>query len=452
MKILTSIIATIFIANILIAQTILPTTFDTDTFLNVANSPYLVTTSPTINSGVTVQFEKGCTIMFDEGKAFSVSGTLKLIGEENDSITLITNTGATYWGPITTDSGNLIFDYTVLQNPKKIISASHGVVNINNSRISAVIGGTGEDGIAIHYADTVIITNSLLESDPDGGKIDGIDADGISFANISNNIIRHWPDDGVDIGSSSNNVYLNNNTIYDTDFGISVGESSIVYLERNVIYDSYGGIQCHDGAVCNADHITIFRVRRSLEPHHGSYYTNSGGTINITNSIMNSSTYIDFSLQSNSVLNASYCMSDVDTLPGNNNIFTDALFVDTLTFDFHLTDNSPAIDAGDPNYTGSFNGLYTDMGAYEYDSVSSIISNISDDNKNINIYPNPASNNLHLLFKNNISQDAKIIDITGRVQINFKVENLESTIDISTIDSGVYFINIGNETIRFIKK
>jgi len=451
MKNIIFILSTLFLSNIIIAQTILPTTFDTDTFLTVSNSPYLVTSNPTINSGVTVQFEKGCTIMFNQGKAFNVLGTLKLIGEENDSITLITNTGATSWGPITTSSGHIIFNYTVLQNPRKIIAASHGVVKINNSRISAVIGTIGEDGIAIHYADSVIITNTVLESDPDGGKIDGIDADGISYANISNNLIRHWPDDGIDIGTNSSNVSLNNNIIYDTDFGISVGESSIAYMERNVIYDVHGGIQSHDGAVCTADHNTIFRAEKSLEVHHGSS-GNSGGTLTITNTIMNNAIYSDFTVQSNSVLNASYCISNTDTLPGNNNLFDDALFVDTLAYNFHLTQNSPAIDSGDPNYTGYFTGLYTDIGAYEYDSVSSIVNNISDDNRNISVYPNPTSNNLHITLKENTSQNAQIIDLTGRVQMNFKVEDAESTIDISNINIGVYFIKIGTETIKFIKK
>ena len=451
MKILGLIIISLFISKVFIAQTILPTTFDSDTFLDVSDSPYLVTSNPIINSGVTVQFEKGCTIMFDQGKAFNVSGTLKLIGEENDSITLITNTGATYWGPITTNSGNLIFDYTVLQNPRKIISASHGVVNINNSRISAVIGTIGEDGIAIHYADTVIITNSTLESNPDGGKIDAIDADGIGYGNISNNIIRHWPDDGVDIGSSSHNVSINNNIIYDVDFGISVGESSTVYAERNIIHDSYAGIQSHDGATLTADHNTIFRTVRSLQPHHGTS-SNSGGTLIVTNTIMNSASYLDYSTQSNSVLTMSYCLSNKDTLPGNNNLFDDALFVDTLTNNFHLTENSPAIDSGDPNYSGSFNGLFTDIGAYEYDSANSIINIISNKNKSFGIYPNPATNNLHLIFNEKTSKNAQIIDVTGRIQKSIRIDNSNSTINISDIKSGIYFIRVGVDTIKFIKK
>ena len=450
MKNILIIVGIFFIGNLIFAQTIISTSFLTDSFLTVANSPYLVTNTVTINSGVTVQFEKGCTIMFNEGKAFSVDGTLKLIGEENDSITLITNTGATYWGPITTNYGILIFDYTVLQNPKKIISASHGVVNINNSRISAVIGAIGEDGIAIHYADSVIITNSILESDEDGGKIDGIDADGINYGNISNNLIRHWPDDGVDIGSSSHNVVINNNIIYDTDFGISVGESSTVYAERNLIYDSHGGIQSHDGATTTADHNTIFRTVRSLEAHHGTS-TNSGGTLVVSNTIMNSASYVDYSIQSNSNLTMSYCLSNKDTLPGTGNIFSDALFIDTLAYDFHLTPSSPAIDAGDPNYSGSFNGLYTDIGVYEYDSVSSIINTTKNDNS-FKVFPNPVLNTLHININTNNSEKLVIYDITGNIAKQSTINSDKFNIDVTSLNSGIYFVKINNKTSKFIKE
>ena len=440
-----------FITNILFAQTVLPTIFSEDTFLRAENSPYLVENTVTINSGVTVQFEKSCTILFNEGKRFNVSGTLKLIGEQNDSIKLITNVGATYWGPITTDSGNLIFDYVILQNPKRIISASHGSVKINNSRISAVIGAIGEDGIALHNADTLIILNSLLESDADGGKIDAIDADGISYGNISNNIIKNWPDDGVDIGTSSHNVIINNNNIRNVDFGISVGESSVVYAERNVIYDSYGGLQSHDGATLTADHNTIYKIVRALMPHHGTQ-TNTGGTLTVTNTIMYKATSADYTVQTNSVLDVSYSISSKNVLPGDNNLFGNPLFVDTTNFNLYLSDNSPCIDSGDPNYTGIYNGLHTDMGAFEYDYVSSENINVNSEN-NLLIYPNPAKNNLQLIINNEqlINTNIVIYDVFGRKVKQFEITNLKLRIKVSDLQEGIYFVKFNDKMVKFIK-
>ena len=432
------------------AQTILPTSFSVDTFLSVANSPYLATSTVVINSGITVQFEKGCSIFFDEGKAFNVAGTLKLIGEENDSIILATNTGASFWGPITANYGNLIFDCVVLNSPKRIISASHGVVNIKNSRISAVIGAIGEDGIAIHYADSVIFTDNILESNPDGGKIDGIDADGINYGNISNNTIRNWPDDGIDIGSNSQNVTISNNIIYNVDFGLSVGESSTVFAERNIIYDSYAGIQSHTGAVLTTDHNTIFNVVRSLQPHHGSS-SNSGGTLIVTNTIMNSASYADYTTQSNSTLTISYCVSNKDTLPGVNNIFADALFEDTLTYNFNLTENSPCIDSGDPNYTGTFNGLRTDIGVYEFDTISSTVNMLSNELSNISIFPNPADEYLNVIIKSDVNY-LEIYDINGKSLEYIHVNSNNFKIDVSYLKSGVYVLKTERESIRFIKK
>ena len=68
------------------------------------------------------------------------------------------------------------------------------------------------------------------------------------------------------------------------------------------------------------------------------------------------------------------CIKDGDA--GEGNISSDPLFVDDSTADYHLTVNSPCIDAGDPN--GLYNGKrdidkelrligdYVDMGADEY--------------------------------------------------------------------------------------
>jgi len=51
---------------------------------------------------------------------------------------------------------------------------------------------------------------------------------------------------------------------------------------------------------------------------------------------------------------------------GEGNINADPLFVDPDNGDFHLTANSPCIDAGDPNSPNDFDGTRADMGAYYF--------------------------------------------------------------------------------------
>lgn len=440
------IISVFIISQTIIAQTILPTTISVDTLFEVNNSPYLVSDNVTISADKTVQFQEGCTILFNTAKYFSVLGTLKLIGTETDSIYLKANIGVTYWGPIST-SGTLIMDYNVLEKPKRIINANHGILKINNSNIKAVIGVAGDDAIAIHYADTVLIRNTILEGDPAGGKIDAIDADGIHYADISNNIIKNWPDDAIDIGSTSSNVNINNNIIFNADCGISIGENSTAYAERNIIYDNHIGIQSHNGAVATTDHNTLFRNKYCIEPCHGSQ-ANTGGTINVTNTIFSRATDTDIYEQANSIVNISYSISDSDVLIGTNNLMASPKFVDTLNFDFNLAANSPCIDSGNPDYTGSFLGEATDIGALEYDST--LNTNIVNLHDKIKIYPNPFNDKINIITDNEGGMVC-IYDMYGKLVKRVTSKNKHFIINLSNLGKGVYFIRTGNVTKKIVK-
>lgn len=78
--------------------------------------------------------------------------------------------------------------------------------------------------------------------------------------------------------------------------------------------------------------------------------------------------------------------------------------------------------------------------------IANNIEAISD----IEIYPNPA---FEKLFVRNIknTQDFTISDITGKVLLHGRVKENES-VNISNLSSGLYFIKVGHETVKFIKK
>ena len=77
-------------------------------------------------------------------------------------------------------------------------------------------------------------------------------------------------------------------------------------------------------------------------------------------------------------------------LAGLGNIIDDPIFVDTLSCDFHLQQESPCIDAGDPNSPLDPDGTRADMGALYYDQgvgVENIQYSIL--NFQLRNYPNP---------------------------------------------------------------
>ena len=72
---------------------------------------------------------------------------------------------------------------------------------------------------------------------------------------------------------------------------------------------------------------------------------------------------------------------------------------------------------------------------------------------NFSIYPNPVNNVLNISVKNEISiNNLSITDLNGRVVTS---SSSSSSIDVSNLSSGVYFVSIetneGRGTAKFVK-
>lgn len=71
----------------------------------------------------------------------------------------------------------------------------------------------------------------------------------------------------------------------------------------------------------------------------------------------------------------------------------------------------------------------------------------------IEIFPNPADEILHIQLIHEKMQQLIITDIFGSVKYEQSIQNEEEiSIDISSFPSGIYFVNIENENIKFIKE
>jgi len=115
------------------------------------------------------------------------------------------------------------------------------------------------------------------------------------------------------------------------------------------------------------------------------------------------------------------------------------------------------------------NGTYTNIGLYYRDLVSTPavagttvhspnnldgkepdVTNVENEirQSTIRIFPNPAADILHI---SNISAEthADIYDLTGMLVSRKNISS--ATIDVSSLNPGVYFISIGNTINRFVK-
>ena len=67
-----------------------------------------------------------------------------------------------------------------------------------------------------------------------------------------------------------------------------------------------------------------------------------------------------------------------------------------------------------------------------------------------NLYPNPANDNVNIVA----DRDAKvqIIDMTGRMVMEINVVEGENAVNVSDLESGVYFVKVNGTVVKFVKK
>ncbi len=74
----------------------------------------------------------------------------------------------------------------------------------------------------------------------------------------------------------------------------------------------------------------------------------------------------------------------------------------------------------------------------------------------LSIYPNPSSQTITLDYRSSKTTQATIFDITGKIIATFELTSDKTTFDITSLNSGLYFIRIANnenvEVQRFIKR
>ena len=68
------------------------------------------------------------------------------------------------------------------------------------------------------------------------------------------------------------------------------------------------------------------------------------------------------------------------------------------------------------------------------------------------VSPNPTTDNLHLTATQNVNASGAVVSITGEVVRIIEFSGTELTLDVSKLRSGIYFVQLGTQTIKFIKE
>ncbi len=245
-----------------------------------------------------------------------------------------------------------------------------------------------------------------------------------------------------------NNI-IENNLIKNTE-GAGLRFTNAGYFDihdniiRNNIFYNCGTVDDENGIGIKVDSNTA-----ECEMRANLFYNNLIFNENTTNTIDFQGTVTDvagFNL-----------IVDSNSSQMDSNIAFNPLFVDIVNSDFHLSANSPCIDAGTNtlatlDFDGNVipcNGTSTDIGIYEYQDANSINNCVVFDD--IRIYPNPTKSYIKISIYNSVGvDDISIYNEAGQQVISGIVSG--KNVDISALTLGIYFVKIVTSNGVTVKK
>ena len=292
-------------------------------------------------------------------KAPNIWNTVSIGGQSDCSIIGLTiNNGVVGisiggWGPSV-----LLKDLIITENTNMGVNLSRANVIIENCLIS---NNGGSYGGIYHYQGTTTITKTRILDNATNNAYGG----GGILAQQGTMII----DDVLIKGNSSSN---GGGGLYTLESDVSIKNSLII---ENSSQSGGGGIQSNWGGTIQLDRCTISNnagpvgisgasitncivsdnnvgVAGGNPITYSNFYNNENGNFS------NPGDWLGVNVTTN---------ANGDSVDAYGNIQVDPLFVDTANRDYHLTENSPCIDAGDPTLPLESDSTVVDMGAYWYD-------------------------------------------------------------------------------------
>jgi hypothetical protein len=376
---------------------IAPSDILTDTVLTKDYSPYYACNDIIVYANAALTIDSGVHIYMPENANILVYGRLIIQGTEEEPVIIAPNEYSDTWGALcfidATDSSvisNLKItgatkgpDFTrdraaisgynsdfslhnvSVENVNAPVFIQYGKVYIGWCTLKTDAAG---DLINIKYAESALVENCDLIGN------DEYDSDAIDYDQIPDGIIRgnriynFYGDnsDAIDLGEGALDILVENNIIYNiSDKGVSIGGGSNAEIKRNIIANCGQGIGIKDyGSYGYVEHNTFYANHygvASFEKNIGA----GGGDADIVNCIFANNHINAVYRDQLSDADVSYSLTNTDFPDGLHNIYGEPLFLNNL----YLSENSPAINTGNPLLPNDPDGSLPDMGAYPYDSL-----------------------------------------------------------------------------------
>jgi hypothetical protein len=143
--------------------------------------------------------------------------------------------------------------------------------------------------------------------------------------------------------------------------------------------------------------------------------------------------------------NGQYSIEEINGTIGTNDI---ALVANRCYVSSPFSNENALYFGGfDPNSNTSTNMAWVFKRDYQVNAIDDLTKN----ENNFVIYPNPASNQLILESKILDDHEFSIINLLGKKVAFGRLNSQIETIDISSLPQNVYIIKVANEAFKFIK-
>lgn len=96
------------------------------------------------------------------------------------------------------------------------------------------------------------------------------------------------------------------------------------------------------------------------------------------------------------------------------------------------------------------NGNITEAGIDHFYIAESEVLSLEELNDRITLYPNPASNELFVEGVE-LGQEYQVLDLNGRTLVEGECDSSMIKLDLSRLETGAYFLLVGNDTFKFLK-
>jgi hypothetical protein len=462
---------------------------------------YTVTGNITVPAGQEWRLEPGVILEFDgdgltpeTSPEIQLNGNLVAIGTEEEPILFTVpvdkrdpeNAYDGLWGGIqaTPSSEYLIIDHAILEyaggpagqsevydagDPRYLIHFANpeGVLVLNNSTVRHL----ADDAIRPYGAKMVFVNNVFYNIGETGGEAlnikdgsVGVVAYNLFYSMATNGSKSGGPGDGV----PQSNIDTYNNTFINSGFRrVQAGRGGSITYEDGTAGQIYNNliVNCRFGVRLRGDDLPDLANTPYDHTHYYAYDETDQDNFWPTTDVDGEGNRITSQKPGDLI--------QQDPLFVNYNVSTDKLTVmPDDAWDFHLTNDSPGLNAGKTDFTPvlttvtaggvtiNIPGPSEFIGAYGVEGTTSSDPTIQAGNiqNTLHLYPNPVSNQLTLRINNDRNEvlNFQVVSLDGKVVLS---QTLTSThkhiIDVSQLPQGMYLCYIKGESTntvsRFVK-